>query len=131
MKSASSAKAAEYEKKLASMKATIAAKDSAMEQQLIAVKKVAQTEAEHAKRRNEGEMADLRATIRSLEASLQKVSFLDNCAHLFTKLTYKPRQIRKEIETCNASKVSCKPSHARPTNFARNSASLAKSIPQR
>ncbi|KAJ3498523.1 hypothetical protein NLG97_g1052 [Lecanicillium saksenae] len=74
VKSAASTKESEYEKKLSSMKAAVAAKDSAMEQQINAVKKVAQTEADHAKRRHDGEIADLRATVSSLEASLQKAN---------------------------------------------------------
>ncbi|XWX00983.1 hypothetical protein V2A60_009008 [Cordyceps javanica] len=73
-RSALMTKEAEYEKRLASMKAAINAKDSALEQQLTAVKKVAQTDAEHTKRRHDGEIADLRATISSLEASLQKAN---------------------------------------------------------
>ncbi|OAA33911.1 Vesicle tethering protein p115-like protein [Beauveria brongniartii RCEF 3172] len=74
LESAFMTKEAEFEKKVASMKAVIAAKDSALEQQLIAVRKVAVTEAEHTKRRSDGEIADLRATVSSLEASLQKAT---------------------------------------------------------
>lgn len=85
----SSTKEAEYERKIASMKAAIAAKDSALEQQLVAVKKVAQKEAEHAKRRNDGEIADLRATITSLQASLQKVNLSTSCAQLVLVLMRK------------------------------------------
>ncbi|KAM0666380.1 hypothetical protein MY8738_009767 [Beauveria namnaoensis] len=74
LESALMKKEAEFEKNVASMEAAIAAKVSALEQQLIAVKKVAITEAEHIKRRSDGEIADLRATVSSLEASLQKAT---------------------------------------------------------
>ncbi|KAK8142994.1 hypothetical protein G3M48_007882 [Beauveria asiatica] len=74
LESALMTKEAEFEKKIASMKVAIAAKDSALEQQLIAVRKVAATEAEHTKRRSDGEIADLRATVSSLEASFQKAT---------------------------------------------------------
>ncbi|ATY67078.1 intracellular transport [Cordyceps militaris] len=73
-KSVMATKEAEHEKKIAFMKAAIAAKDSDLEKKLTAMRKMAQIESEHTKRRNDGENADLHATIRSLEASLQKAN---------------------------------------------------------
>lgn len=64
---------AEHEKKVASLKAALAAKDSEAQNGLAEVQKAAKAELEHAKRRTDAEIADLRATISSLEASFQKV----------------------------------------------------------
>ena len=66
MKASISAKEKEAEKKVSEAKKAADAK-------VLEAKKAAQTEAEHIKRRNDAGMADLRATISSLEASLQKV----------------------------------------------------------
>jgi uncharacterized protein YlxW (UPF0749 family) len=67
------AKEAEHEKKIASLKAAITAKDSEAQSGLVQVEKAAKAELEHVKRRTDAEIADLRATISSLEASFQKV----------------------------------------------------------
>lgn len=81
VKSAASSKETEYEKKLSSIKAAMAAKDLDVERQLGEARKAAQVEVDHSQRRHEAEIADLRASVSSLEASLQKVGFCADAPH--------------------------------------------------
>lgn len=128
--SAFSSREAEYEKKLASMKAAIAAKDTDTERQLAEAKEAAQAEADHYKRRNEAEIADLRATISSLEASLQKVWIAALIWAQEIKHANQPRQPTIGRGKRRPKQRSCKPNGARAKNCAYSSILSERSIQQ-